>query len=329
MKKGLLSAAAMLLTAGLLAGCGSEEPSLNKMDVDKYVTLGDYSSLDLSIDSQVRQMMAEVYHGSMFAKDGVMNRPVEIGDGVDIDYEGKKDGVAFGGGTAQGAFLAIGSNTFIAGFEDGLVGVMPGETVDLNLTFPVNYGNADLAGQAVVFTVTVNYIVPAVEDMKDSVVAALGIGGIDTVEDLRQYVNDYLLTSVGNDILDAVAAQCTFEELPQTLVEYNKNVYDTSLKQQAAAYGMSAEDFASVYFGMTAEEVTQNYAEMAAKRNLVVQAIANRENLTVSDKELQEMLEEYAAEAGYSSVKDFVGETSREDYRNYFMQRRVLEFLVD
>ena len=83
---------------------------------------------------------------------------MQTGDTANIDYEGKKNGVAFDGGTAKGYDLTIGSHSFIDGFEDGLIGVNIGDTVDLNLTFPKDYGNADLAGAAVVFTVKVNYV---------------------------------------------------------------------------------------------------------------------------------------------------------------------------
>ena len=94
----------------------------------------------------------------MGAKSNVEKSVVESGDTVNIDFEGKKDGVAFDGGTSQGYNLTIGSGSFIDGFEDGLIGVNVGDTVDLNLTFPEGYQNADLAGQDVVFTVTVNFI---------------------------------------------------------------------------------------------------------------------------------------------------------------------------
>ncbi|MCQ2448917.1 MAG: FKBP-type peptidyl-prolyl cis-trans isomerase [Clostridia bacterium] len=102
-------------------------------DLSEYVTLCDYK---------------------LTLKDGI----VETGDVANIDYTGKKNGVAFEGGTAQGYNLTIGSGTFIPGFEDGLVGVKVGATVDLDLTFPENYGSEELAGAAVVFTVKVNSI---------------------------------------------------------------------------------------------------------------------------------------------------------------------------
>lgn len=338
MKKRILSVTAMLLVVCLLAGCGSQdELTLNKMDVDQYVTLGDYRNLDVSLEpfpeSELMLELQEIYHAYMPAEDGITDRAVELGDGVDIDYVGEKDGVAFEGGTAYNAYLAIGSGMFIDGFEDGLVGVMPGDAVELNLSFPQNYGNLDLAGQAVVFTVLVNYIVPDIENMKDSVVAGIGADGISTVDDLYDYVyqsveSDYLV-SVENEILDALIAQSTFEELPQSLVENSRKLYISSLEQQAAMYGMTGDSFASIYFGMTLEEFADTYAESNVRQNLAMQAIANRENLTVSDEELQEQLEIYTANTGYASVEDFLGDSSEEDFRDYLMVEKVLEFLVN
>ena len=77
----------------------------------------------------------------------ITSRAVKEGDVADIDFEGKKDGVAFDGGTAQDSYLEIGSDSFIDGFEDGLIGKKVGEKVKLNLTFPENYQNTELAGQ--------------------------------------------------------------------------------------------------------------------------------------------------------------------------------------
>ena len=201
---------AAVLMAGALAGCGktgngestggtessqetpAEKFTLKDIDVEKYVTVGDYKSIRVEkqevtvSDSELEEMTNQVYIGSFPAELGVKDRAVKEGDTANIDYVGKKDGVAFDGGTAQGANLTIGSDTYIDGFEDGLIGVMPGDTVDLNLTFPEGYGNQDLAGQAVVFTVTVNYIIP--EEKTDEAVEKFGVEGVTTVEELRQYV---------------------------------------------------------------------------------------------------------------------------------------------
>ena len=200
-----------------MTGCGnSNVDALKDMKVEKYVTLGEYTGISLSIEAlevdndEWDTLVNNVYQGSITAEaGGIKDRQVAIGDTVNIDYIGTQEGVAFSGGTAEGSLLEIGSGQFIDGFEDGLVGVMPGETVDLNLTFPEAYGNTELAGQAVVFTVTVNFIMPT--DLQDDVVASFEADEFGNVEELRQYVYDYLeetnkytyTTSVENGVLEA------------------------------------------------------------------------------------------------------------------------------
>ena len=136
-------------------------------DIKKSVTLGDYIGLKVSLPNEYKVTKEQVedyalsmaqYNAQPVYKD-TNKKTVEEGDIVNIDYEGKKDGEAFEGGTASGYHLEIGSDNFIDGFEDGLIGAKVGQTLDLNLTFPENYPSTDLAGAAVVFTVKVNKIV--------------------------------------------------------------------------------------------------------------------------------------------------------------------------
>lgn len=329
-----------------------EEPAvpLNEMKVEDYVTLGDYLNLEVSVDAQevneenIYSLLNEIYVCYVGADNGgIKDRAVETGDTVVIDYVGKKDGVAFAGGTAEGADLLIGSGQYIAGFEDGLIGVMPGQTVDLNLTFPENYDNTELAGQDVVFTVTVQFIRPAEvkrADMLDEVAVTiateeLGTTEISTIAGLEEYLEGYLdyryTTALQNSIRQKLIEGCTFGELPQDMLAYYKQTisdyYD--LDNFEALYGYSADTYFSYYFGMTAEQYVTGSAEASLKRDLAFQSIANIEGLTVSDEELQTKLEEYTAAGNYASVEEFMGGTSREDWRNTFMNDKVMEFLME
>ena len=168
-------AAAGLALAVCVTGCGSgsgegngnvsEKNEIRSYEVEKYVTLGSYEGMSVEVagDFEVSEEDVISYINDMLTYypnyTDTDKQVVEDGDCVDIDYEGKKDGVAFDGGTAEGHVLEIGSDSFIDGFEDGLIGAKVGETRDLNLTFPENYQSAELAGAKVVFTVTVNKIV--------------------------------------------------------------------------------------------------------------------------------------------------------------------------
>lgn len=337
-KAGIL---AVVLAAGLLAGCGQnrEGNALRDLKTDSYVTLCDYQNMSVSVEpvtvtdsERDLSVMEEYSRFSTLENSGILDRAAADGDTVNIDYVGKRDDVAFDGGTASGAFLVLGSDSYIDGFEDGLVGVRPGETVDLDLSFPEDYGNAELAGQAVVFTVTVNYIV----ELRDSVVAAMGLENVSTVAELQQYVHDKIHASketeyernVRSAIIMELFAQCTYGELPEAILEGNK-AYVGSIVDSVAAYGLDADTYTYAVFGMDSATYIHNYAAELTKQDITLQAIANREGLNVSDKELKDTLEQYASEVGAGSVEEYLGDNSAEEYRNAIMMQKVMDYLLE
>ena len=361
MKKKTLGFLAALLSVCMLAGCGAkdtgdgtgsgsgagtESTALKDMDVDKYVTLGEYKGLAVTVDTvevdedEWDSLVNNVYYGNITAENGgITDRAVETGDTVNIDYEGKKDGVAFDGGTAQGYDLTIGSGSFIDGFEDGLIGVMPGETVDLDLSFPEVYpNNPDLAGQPVVFTVTVNYIQPAQDgQLDDEVISNFGIDGVTNEEELRQYAYDYLNenaqqnyeSNVQQAVMDAFMANTTFTSVPEALVQKYSDAAESSITSMASAYGVDGDTFTQYYYGQDLDTFLSTYSEETAKQDIALQAVANKENLNISDEELDQILQDRATAAGYDTIEEYIGETSREDYREYFLYDKVLDDLVE
>lgn len=344
MKKRLAATVMAAMVVGVLGGCGKADAnmSLETMDVDKYVTLGEYKSLNVSVedttvtDAQVEESALNAYKQHVTAENGgIMDRAVEKGDIVNIDYEGKKDGVAFAGGTAQSQLLTIGSGQFIPGFEEGLEGVMPGETVDIDLTFPEVYQSPDLAGQDVVFTVTVNCIAP--DKMEDAVVANFGLEGVKTVDDYRQAAREslteqaqrYYNQSVQNGVLNAFMNVCEFKDIPQEMADKYAEVVRTQVMQQAAGYGMEAEAYAQAAYQMDLETLVKEYSMAGVKQDIALQAVANRENLNIDKEELDTILKETATAAGYDTVEEFMGESTPEDYRDYFVTDKALNFLIE
>lgn len=241
MKKRIAGLAALLLGMGLMAGCGAgaeteTSANLHRMQVDKYVTPGDYANISVSVaapevsQEQWDELTLAVYQ----SYGGITDRAVEEGDTVDIDYEGRLDGVPFANGTDTGALLTIGSDEFIDGFEDGLIGVMPGETVELELTFPENFRSEEMAGKEVAFTVTVNCILPEWEDMQDSVIAAQELDEVTTADGFanqyyrmgsEDYINVYSEVQARQEVLlQAIANReglgVDDEELKELLEEY-------------------------------------------------------------------------------------------------------------
>lgn len=343
MKKKFAGMAAALAAAVLLAGCGSDaDKPLDRMKVEKYVTLGDYSSFEVAVDvvgvdeEELKTLMSGNYINYVTPEHGgITDRAVAEGDTVFIDYEGKEDGVAFAGGTAQNAALTIGSGQFIDGFEDGLVGVMPGQTVDLNLRFPDNY-NPEMAGKEVVFTVSVRCIQPLSvpeEEMEDVVVASMGIGGVGTVAEYRQYAYDYLYSEyeydVQSGILDILMERCEFKELPEELLKPYREMWSEVFKTYASRYQISLEQYAAYFHGIDGASLINRYAERNLKQDLILQAIANREDLKIGDEELEARLQEDAEAGGYASAEEYVGSGDREDYRNDYMNEKVLKYLME
>ena len=232
----------------------------DEIDVESNVTLGEYLGVEVvnnvtavsdeEVDAYIEYMM------SMYSnKEEITDRDVvENGDIANIDYEGKKDGAAFEGGTAAGYDLVIGSGSFIPGFEEGLVGVKKGETVDLELTFPENYGTEDLAGAEVVFTVTVNGIYQEVAtEFNDEFVAGMGIENVSTAEEYRAYMKSMMEESYAEQakqdlefqVISVVTENAQVKEIPQALIDKFYNINLSNMSYQASMYGMDVESFVS------------------------------------------------------------------------------------
>ena len=181
MKKKIKLIMLFAMMAAMLCACGKKgDDSLSdnqiEVDPDDYVKLGDYSNLSVEVtyydyseedvkscvDSELEfyvDYYANSYNLDLYDYQVDLSaNTVAQGSIVNMDYTGRIDGVAFEGGSAEGAHLVIGSGKFIPGFEDGLVDKQVGETVDLDLTFPEDYQNADYAGKNAVFTVSINSI---------------------------------------------------------------------------------------------------------------------------------------------------------------------------
>lgn len=346
MKKRIALLLSMLMLAVSLTACGdknneSDKTNVTEMNVEKYVTLGEYKGLAVTAPkvevnaAEKEQLMRQVYNQYITEEQGVKEGTVKNGDYVNIDFEGKKDGVAFEGGTSTGYQLGIGTNAFIPGFESGLVGVKVGETVDLNLTFPGNYGNAELAGQEVVFTVTVNFIYP---EYKDEIVASWGEEAYKTVDELDAYVQDYLQLMAQSNydyvVENAVVAQflqnCVFEgELPQDMIDDYRVRLMESVESEAAMYGMDAESYCQYENGMTLDNFLDVYAAESVKQVMALQSLANKEGLMRTDEELDKAISEAATAGGYATVEEFMGENTKEDYREYYMFEDTIAFLVE
>ena len=364
MKRKLTLGLVMLLIGLQLIGCGNKtEENTNEetssvtesyeaiyfkdIEIIDKVALGDYKNLEVVsnvtaiTDEDVDNYIDYMLSMSPELVEVTDRDVVENGDVANIDYEGKKDGVAFDGGTAQGYDLGIGTGAFIPGFEEGLVGAKVGETIDLNLTFPENYGAADLAGADVVFTVTVNKISKEITpEFTDEYVAGLGIENVATVEEYRVYLKnmmedaeeEYALQDVQTQIITMVTENATVTEVPQELIDRFYNVNKNNMSYNAMMYGMDLESFVSAYYGMDAEtfeKETIAAAEISAKQALVCLAIAENENLTLTEEDVEKAIEENYASYGYAEADTFKKSIDLEEYKDSLLLNKVLDFLVE
>ncbi len=347
MKKSIALIMAAMLTLTVLGGCAKDgaasgekiNGALQQLKVEDYVTLADYSNLTVEVapkqvltEDQIEETYVSIYQEN--AK--VTDRAVANGDTVSIDFVGKKDGVAFEGGTAEDYILEIGSNSFIEGFEAGLVGVMPGETVDLNLTFPEDYGNEELNGAAVVFTVTVDAIKANAEDpMTDEGAATMGIPGVENLEQLHQYVVDRMNESVEsqynsdiqNGMMEQLMENSTFNEFPAEFLKPYEAIVESQLVYYASMYGMDAD----MYLSLMGVEKTEYLAQMTnayAQQDVLVQAIANKENLVPTTTEVEESMKAEMEKYELSTKEELLGETTEEEYANFVLYKKVMEFLA-
>lgn len=350
MKKFAMIAALAGATLLVMAGCGKKEEDmkyLNDFKASKYVDLGQYKGIEVTggtaevSDEELQQYVDYVLAYYTENKPITGRDVIKNGDIVNLDFVGKIDGEEFDGGTAEGYELEIGSGSFIDGFEAGMVGMKIGETKDLELKFPEGYGAEDLAGKDVVFTVTANSIMEAViPELTDEFVASMG-QEYTTVEGLKDALyNDLLAESqayIDEDIDNQIQAKleeiCKVNGAPSGFTNRIYNTLIEGLEESAAQYGVDAGTLATYYYGVN----TENYAEelksfvndSIVHQYIILGAIAEKENLKVTDAEMNDEIKSMLAESGstYSvdEYKEMIGDT--ESYREYLVVEKVMSFL--
>ena len=268
-----------------------------------------------------------------------VDRPVENGDRIILDYCGKVDGVAFEGGTAQDQTLEIGSHTFIPGFEEQLVGAVAGEEKDINVTFPEEYHAENLKGKPAVFTCKVKAVqkkeLPEIDDefIKD-------ISEQDTVAEWKEAKRKELLearekaakNARENELLEKAADNATVD-IPDCMVDREVQYMMQSFGYQLAASGLKMDDYFK-YMGTDREKMEAMYrpdAKQRVKTELVIEAIRKAENVIASDAEIDAAIEKYAQQNGMPL--DQLKENLRDDDKAYFADQvsanKIIDLLVE
>lgn len=262
------------------------------------------------------------------------DRKSKKGDIVNIDFVGSVDGVEFEGGKGEGYDLELGSNTFIPGFEDQVVGMKKGEKKDVKVTFPKEYGAAELAGKEAIFAVTANEIkvkeLPALDDE-----FAKDVSEFDTFEAYKADVKAGLLKQAEesasvkeeNARVDAIVEKCEVE-IPDSMVEEQAEEMIKEFEYRLMYQGMKLDDYFK-YTNTTREQMVADYKEPAlrnVKIRLVLEAIIKAEDIKPDEAEIEKQIAEMA-EAQKKSVEDLKKDMGPQ-YINYMYNQNISDKLM-
>lgn len=315
-----------------------------ELDLSAYITLGDYAGLitlkesDYTVSQEEIQEVIDGYRESYGTTEEVKDRTVQKGDIVNIDYVGRINGVKFVGGTAQDYDLEIGSGTFIAGFEDGLIGAAIDQTLEVKATFPENYTNdKELAGKEAVFTVTINTItVPVPAEYNDELVKKISKEQYATTAEFEAALNSELTLSKAAEVLDKfveeLAKKSTFTEKVDELAETKNKEMIEYYESYAKAYGYTLEKFATA-MGFSSEEVFRETVKKDAvtevKNYLTVYAYAKAIGFSLTDEQVLETAKSIADLYGFEDVETLLGQYEAVNVRAEAFNERIAEIVVN
>lgn len=315
-----------------------------EVEVKPEFELGAYKGIEISkVDNTVSEDEVELRLQEMVNRNArlvsVEDKAIESGDTAVIDFEGFDNGVAFEGGKGENHNLVIGSNSFIPGFEDQLIGKKAGEEVEVNVNFPEQYHAENLAGKPVVFKVKVNDVkvkeLPALDDefAKDTT-------EFETLAELRADVRakaeeeakNRAEVEMRNSIVEKVAAN-TEVEVPNAMVEHQIDNMIMELNYQLQYQGLNLQQLLQMT-GRSIEELRNERREDAqklVKSSLVLEAIAKAEGIDASEEDLTAELEKMASmyNMEVEKLKSSLRETDLEDIKGQLKIRKTIDFLVE
>ena len=305
-----------------------------------YVTLPDTESFTLSddattvSDSDIDDYISNNILSNYKTTNEITNRAAENGDTVNIDFAGSIDGVAFDGGTGSDYDLTLGSGTFIDGFEDQIVGHMPGETFDVNVTFPDDYQATNLAGKDAVFATTLNYINEDVTpDLTDDWVSSnlAESMGMNNVAELKTFVSNSLLfhqeaNELYGQLYDAADVST---DLPENVQQYFTDIILYQPYMYAKMYGISMEDSLSKNGYSSVDEYLEN--SKSSKQNmikqiLIMQALAEKNNI-VCDTDI--LNAEFSRYFGSTDMTSYVNTYGENYVKTNILHDIVMQNLID
>ncbi|HBI7410613.1 trigger factor [Listeria monocytogenes] len=314
-----------------------------EVTVKPEVKLGDYKGLEVEkreteltteeLEAELKQLQER--QAELVVKE---DAPAENGDTVILDFEGFKDGVAFEGGQAENHSLELGSGQFIPGFEEKLVGLKAGDEADIELTFPEEYHAEDLAGQPVVFKVKLHEIktkeVPALDDELAKDIDE----EVETLDELKEKISKRLQETKEESVAQAKqeeviakAVENAEVDIPHAMVHHEADHLMNHFAQDLQAQGLTPELYYQ-FTGQTEEAMhaqMEKDAEKRVKMNLVLEAIAEAENIEPTeeaiDEEISTLAEKYGMEK--DAVRAALGDMS--ELKSDLKIRKAIDVLLD
>jgi len=314
-------------------------------DILPKVTLGDYKSLTAKpkvekvTDKEVDEVIERMQQG--LAEKKKVERKAQDGDEVLIDFEGKKAGVAFDGGTAKDFSLKLGSGQFIPGFEEGLIGHEAGETIDVDLTFPKDYHAEELAGAKVVFTTTIKEVQEAsLPEINDEL--AKKAGPFTTMDELTADIRREITANKEREAQDKLK-DALIDELvgkskvvaPEKMVEDTMHSIEQDFAQNLLYRGLTLENYLRTNKFKDEDEWRKKEVKPAAERrvksSLVLNELSKAENVAITDNELDEHVElhkkQYASNP--EALKQLEADEARADIANHYVIEKTIARLIE
>lgn len=307
------------------------------------VTLGEYKGIEVEkteIEVTDEEVDAEIKKTQeQNSREITVERPAENGDTVVIDYAGTIDGAAFDGGSAQGHSLVLGSNSFIPGFEDQLVGAAAGSNVDVHVTFPEDYHAKELAGKEAVFACTVHEVktkeYPEIDDE-----FAQDVSEFDTLAEYKEDVKKNILSRKETEaksakqqkVMDKIIENATME-IPDAMVDTQAAGMVDEYAQRLSYQGLSMDQYFK-FTGMNAQTLKEQLKPQALKNiqsRLVLEAVIAAENIEVSEDELNAEIEKMASmyQMEVDKVKELLGDAEKENIKKDLAAQKAVEFVTD
>lgn len=342
MKRFLTVCGLVLCLCLTVTGCNKESK----------ITLGDYKGITYTPvstevqDKEIQAALNKVISDATTYKtdESRAGTPVKDGDWLLLDYSGslKETGEVFSGGTARDQRLQIGSGKFIPGFEDALIGKLVGESTSISVTFPENYAvNSAMAGKEAVFAVTVKEVqIPQIPELTDELVSKHTDGVHKTIESYKEYLTEYLKQdkeaaakeAITAEVMEKVIANTTFDRINKKDVD---EYYDSVISYYntiAMHFGVTLESYVSYYYDKSLDEFykeVEKIAEDTIKEQLVLDAIIEKEGISLSDEKYQELVKDYMEQYEYTDQKEFETDYTVENLRQSMLYDLAIEFILD